>query len=397
MAEAAEGRLRRRELVSAAFGLSFGLMFGFGIPFSLTSAMLLVHGLWLGTDLIGAWFPGPSGKELGLQWRGRLGLVAAILAGALYGATLFLGLEGLGWLFERLPVKVSDSFGLLNGPIVLTFAAFPAVAVGYQHGVRRGIIAFLITLVAWLSASALGFDNPNNWALVAGMGVLIVHAVWERKPKGSGPGLAALTTERVSQIRGYLPVIALLGAVYGLACNQAILMEGPQSSAALAQGERAAAVGFTAARALSFTPLKAMSALVTGVFVMDGFGFVAMVGVASPSAVVAAVSGAIVMSIEALSLTFVVRFLDRFPGLLKSADSARWAMTKLLEVGALVGGMVAANSIAPGLGFVAVAGLYLLNESAGTPVVRAAVGPVGVILVGIVVNLLVLLRLVPPA
>lgn len=397
MSEATEGRMRRRELVSAAIGLSFGLMFGFGIPFSVTSAILMVHGLWLGTDLIGAWFPGPSGQEPGSQRQGRLGLVAAILAGALYGAALFLGLEGLGWLFERSPVRVSDSFGLLNGPIVLIFAAFPAVAVGYQHGVRRGIIAFLITLVAQVSASALGLENPNIWALAAGMGVLIVHAIREEKPKGGGVGLAALATGRAGRIRRYLPVIALLGAVYGLACNQAILMEGPQSSAALALGDRAAAVGFTAARALAFTPLKAMSALVTGVFVMDGFGFVALAGLASPSAVVAAISGAIVMSIEASSLTFVARSLDRFPGFLKSADSARWAMTKLLEVGALVGGMMAANSMAPGLGFVVVAGFYLLNESAGTPVVRAAVGPVGVILVGLGANLLALLRLVPPA
>ena len=397
MSEATEGRMGRRELVSAAFGLSFGLMFGFGIPFSVTSAILLVHGLWLGTDVIGAWFPGPSGKEPGLRGQGRLGLVAAALAGALYGGALFLGLEGLGWLFEHSPVRVSDSFGLLNGPIVLIFAAFPAVAVGYQHGVKRGVIAFLITLVARQSASALGLENPDSWALAAGMGVLIIHAVREKKPEGSGAGLAALTTERTSRIRSYLPVIALLGAVYGLACNQAILMEGPQSSAALAQGDRVAAVGFTAARALSFTPLKAMSALVTGVFVMDGFGFVALAGLVSSSAVVAAILGAIVMSIEALSLTFVARVLDRFPGFLKSADSARWAMTKLLEVGALVGGMMAANNMAPGLGFVTVAGFYLLNESAGTPVVGAAVGPVGVIRVGIVVNLLALLKFVPPA
>lgn len=397
MSEATEGRLRRRELVSAAFGLSFGLMFGFGIPFSVTSAILMVHALWLGTDLIGTWFPGPSGQEPESQRQGRLGLVAAILAGALYGVALFLGLEAVGWLLDRSPVRVSDSFRLLNGPIVLIFAAFPAVAVGYQHGVRRGVIAFLITLVARQAASALGLENPNNWALAAGMAVLIIYALREERPKGTGAGLAALATGRSGRIRRYLPAIALLGAVYGLACHQAILMEGPQSSAALALGDQAAAVGFTAARALAFTPLKAMSALVTGVFAMDGFGFVALAGLASPSVVVAAISGAIVMSIEALSLTFVARSLDRYPGLLKSADSARWAMTKLLELGALVGGMMAANSMAPGLGFVTVAGVYLLNESAGTPVVRAAVGPVGVILVGLVANLLALLGLVPPA
>jgi len=397
MPELREGRMRRTEFVSVAFGLSFGLTVGFGIPFSLTSAIFLVHGLWLGTDVIGTRFPGPFEQDTSSQWKSRLGLIWAALAGALYGSLLFLGLQGFGWLLEHLPVSVSESYGLLNGPIVFTFAVFPAIAVAYQHGVRHGVIAFLITLVARQTASALGLGNPDGWALATGMGALVIYAIREKKSVGSGGGLAALARGRVNRIRFYLPAIAVLGAVYGLACNQAILMEGPQSAAALAQGDRISAVSFTLARALSFTPLKAMSALTTGVFVMDGFGFVATAGLASPNAAVAAISGAIVMSLEALSLALVARLLDRFPGFLKAADSARWAMTKLLEVGALVGGMMAANNMAPGLGFVAVAGLYLLNESAGTPIVRVAIGPVGVILVGVVVNVLALLRLVPPA
>jgi hypothetical protein len=395
MPELREGRMPRREFVSVAFSLSIGLAVGFGLPFSLMSAILLVHSLWLGTDVIGTWFPGPFEKDT--QWTGRLGLMGAILAGALYGALLFLGLEGFGWLFERLPVGISDPVALLNGPIVFTFAAFPAIAVAYQHGVGQGAIAFLITLAARQAASALGLASPDSWALAVGMGVLVVYALREKRGEGTGGGLAALSVERLGLLRRYLPAIAVLGAAYGLACNQVILIEGPQSAAALALEDNAAAVSFTIARALSFAPLKAMSALATGVFAMDGFGFVASAGLVSPNAVVAAISGAIVMSVEALSLAFVVRLLDRFPAMLKTADSARWAMTKLLEIAALVGGMMAANNMAPGLGFLAVAGLYLLNEAAGTPVVRAAVGPVGVILVGIVVNVMALLGLALPA
>jgi hypothetical protein len=395
MPELREGRMPRREFVSVALSLSIGLAIGFGLPFSLMSAILLVHGLWLGTDVIGTWFPGPFEKDT--QWTGRLGLMGAILAGALYGALLFLGLEGFGWLFERLPVGISNPVALLNGPIVFTFAAFPAIAVAHQHGVGQGAIAFLITLAARQAASTLGLANPDSWALAVGMGVLVVYALWQERGEGSGGGLAALSVERVGLIRRYLPAIAVLGAAYGLACNQAILIEGPQSAAALALEDNAGAVSFTIARALSFTPLKAMSALATGVFAMDGFGFVASAGLVSPNAVVAAVSGAIVMSMEALSLAFIARLLGRFPAMLKTADSARWAMTKLLEIAALVGGMMAANSMAPGLGFLAVAGLYLLNEAAGAPVVRAAIGPVGVILVGIVVNVAALLGLALPA
>ena len=37
-------------------------------------------------------------------------------------------------------------------------------------------------------------------------------------------------------------------------------------------------------------------------------------------------------------------------------------MSKLLEVALLVGGMMAANAMAPGFGFFVVAGLYILNQ-----------------------------------
>ena len=68
-------------------------------------------------------------------------------------------------------------------------------------------------------------------------------------------------------------------------------------------------------------------------------------------------------------------------------------MTKLLEVASLVGGLIAANSMAPGFGFFAMAGLYTLNEAAGTPVIRVAVGPVFIILVGLLINLLTLIHI----
>ena len=140
-----------------------------------------------------------------------------------------------------------------------------------------------------------------------------------------------------------------------------------------------------------------MSVLSTGVFAMDGLGFVAPAGIVAPNWVAAAAAGAVVMSGEALSLGLVARLLDRFSGFLKAADNIRTALTRLLELATLVGGMLAANQIAPGLGLFVVAGLYFLNGSAGFPIVRAAVGPAAFIALGIVLNILTLLHLYPPA
>ena len=53
-----EGRMTRVEFFTTTFGLSFGLVIGFGLPYSVMSPIILVHSLWLGTDIIGAVFPG---------------------------------------------------------------------------------------------------------------------------------------------------------------------------------------------------------------------------------------------------------------------------------------------------------------------------------------------------
>lgn len=51
-----EGRMNRVEFATTTFGLSFGLVIGFGLPYSLLYSIILVHCLWLGTDIIGGQF-----------------------------------------------------------------------------------------------------------------------------------------------------------------------------------------------------------------------------------------------------------------------------------------------------------------------------------------------------
>jgi hypothetical protein len=102
------------------------------------------------------------------------------------------------------------------------------------------------------------------------------------------------------------------------------------------------------------------------------------------------------MSAEAFSLVGIAKAFDRFPGFKKSADSMRVSMSKLLEVAILVGSMIAANGMAPGgLGYLTVAGLFIMNEYFKRPLVRMAVGPIATIIVGVVVNVLAVLGLFP--
>ena len=54
----------------------------------------------------------------------------------------------------------------------------------------------------------------------------------------------------------------------------------------------------------------------------------------------------------------------------------------------LIGSAMAGEKIAPGMGFFWVMGFYLLNRIAKKPLVELAVGPIGVIALGILVNIL---------
>ena len=393
MPELMENHMERHKFSSLALSSSVGLIIGFGVPFSLVSPIILSHALWLGTDVIGTYFPGSFEGKKDTTWKTNLGLLSSIGCGALYGSLLVVAIHSLNYLVARLPVNFFQYMGNLSGPVIFTLAAIPALAITYQYGIKQGLIGFSITLIVRQIASGLGQAQPDGWAFLVGLLVLAIYAIQEARRAEPCEELFVISSKQVERVRSYLPWIAVLGAVYALSTNLALLMEGPQTLLALAQGDRIIAINYTIARALSFLPLRTMSILATGVFTMEGLGFAPTAGLASPNPLIAAVAGAIVMSIEALSLVVIANFFNRFPCLLNAANSLRTAMTKLLEMASLVGGLIAANVMAPGFGFFAMAGLYTLNEAAGTPVIRVAVGPVFLVVIGLSLNLLAVLHL----
>lgn len=387
--EAQAGRQPPRQLAATAFKLSAGLLVGFALPFSLASGLLLVHALWLGSDLIGLWLFDPGAAD-GKTRPGRA--AAALAAGGLYGAALIFALEACNRLALQLPLPLVEARALFGQPVTLTFAALPAIAIAYQHGLRSGLLAFGGILLTRLLAGGLGLPQPENWAL--GAGLLIVWAAALREPpapSGAGQPLVAHLERYLPRLRRQWPAAAALGALYGLAAHRAVFAEGPQSLLALAGGMQASLIGaalvISLARALVFTPIKTLSVLASGVFVTDGLGFAWSAGLAAPNPWSAALLGGLAMSLELLALGRIARLLQRFPGLGKAAGHLRTAMTRLLEAALLVGGMLAAESLAPGYGFLLTAGIYTLNEATGTRLLRAGVAPLALLLVWLAANL----------
>ena len=386
-----EGRMSRVEFASTTFGLSFGLVIGFGLPYSLMSSIILVHSLWLGTDIIGVLFPAGNEEKWYQNKKSLMGAVGAALAGGVYGIGLLAGLNGLVAFFQSLPVNVFDAWMGISDPITYAFVAFPVVAIVKDYGWKKGLISAAVVLVLRQFFSAMGWGYEDAITMFAGIVLLIVFAMMDKS--GSQTNLASLFSDRIKNIRKNIVWIAIMGAVYGLACNIGLLMEGPTSLTQLAEGDKANAVATTVARAMSFIPLKGLTSLTTGTFVVDGFGFTATVGLLAPNAFLAAILGAVVMSLEALSLLLIAKLFDKFPGVKKSADSMRESMTKLLEIALLAGSMVAAGNMAGGMGYFIVAALYGMNEYLKKPITRLAVGPIATIVVALIANVLSLVGL----
>jgi len=384
--EVAAGRMLPRQLASTSFKLSIGLLIAFVLPVSLASGILLIHALWLGADLIGIWFASHNMPEHVQGWKTRLGQVGAGGAGALYGALLMLGLQGFNYLAGQLPVPLDATRLAFSQPVVFSFAAFPAIGLAYQYGLRTGALAFVGILLTRLAADWLGLVQPDVWALACGLLFVTLAALRERRP--NLPGNELHFEAQFKRLRRRLPLIAILGMLYGLAAQHLALVEGPQSLLAISGGSRTAALAISLARALAFTPIKGMAVLTSGVFVTDGLGFAWTAGLAAPQPWSAALLGGLAMSVEVLALGLLGSLLQRYPGLVKAAGTMRTAMTRLLEAATLVGGMLAAENLVPGYGFLCVAGLAMINEATGTPLLRIAVGPVAILLAWAAANAL---------
>lgn len=392
MPEFLEGRMKRRELALTSFALSFGLVVGFGIPFSLTATIILIHSLFLATDIIGTSSP--------KSW------IAGVL-GAAWGVGIVVGLKGVVEAFKLLPVNFLDPLGQVGTPIVMAFAVFPALAVAYQHGWKSGALTLVLSavarqLVVKFNPIPLGTAkitlNPEGAALIVGMIILLIYAA-RVKADPSTEGLSALFSDRVKRIRKYWIVLAVMGALVAAATNMGLVAGDPISLSLLAKGSRMDAMIAALARGIGFVPLVATTAIATGVYGPVGMTFVFALGLLSPNPIVAAIAGAAVVSGEVLLLDVIAKGLDRFPGVRQSGEYIRTAMSKVLEIALLVGGMMAGNAMAPGLGYFLVAGMVVLNEIAGLPINRLAVGPVAAIATGILVNLLKIIGLfsLPPA
>lgn len=395
MPEYLEGRMSKKALAATSFALGFGLVIGFGIPVSVAANIILIHSILLGTDIIGTWSP-----------NGKKGMVISGVIGAIYGVGLVVGLKFVVDVFKMLPVNFLPELGMVSVPIIAAFATFPALVVAYQYGVKKGAItlalSFLVRqIVQYYGKFQIGSAkvalNPEGMALLVGMIIMIIFAVREKPdPNAQAVDLVSLFSDRVKKIKKNVPYLAVMGGLIAAGTSMLIIAGDPISLNLLSKGKNVEAALTALARGIGFVPLVATTAIATGVYGPAGMTFVFVVGLLISNPILAFFVGAVVITLEVLLLDYIAKFLDKFPGMKNCGDNIRTAMSKILEVALLIGGMMAANAMAPGLGLFIVVGIYTLNKVSKKPIVDMAVGPVGAIFVGVLINVLYLFGLFIP-
>jgi hypothetical protein len=391
----------RKTLFATSFALSFGLVVGFGLPTSIAGRIIIVHTILLACDIIGAAF-----KE------DKKGMALATGTGAVFGVILIFGMQGIMNAFALMPINFLGSLSTVGGLIIILFCVFPAIAVAYQTSAKTGFIVLALTMLVKHSTVLFGrFKvneinvalNADGMALLFGIVAMVFVAVkTSKRSDGTAAAAFAVFEKNIDRIKKNLLLLAISGGVVAVATTLLLVAEGPASLTLTAEGKYSEAAIVALGRCLGFIPLVMTTAIISGVYSPAGTKAVhvpaiLLINLGILGLVGSFVIGALIMAIEVLLLGFIAKALDRFPGMKELGDNTRTAMSKILDISLLVGGMMAAHAIAPTIGYIWVIGLFFLNQNSKKPVSSMAIGPIGAISMGILVNILHLIGLFPVA
>src|SRR5699024_9516569 len=116
-------------------------------------------------------------------------------------------------------------------PVVVTFMAFPALAVAMQFSIKKGVLTFAVAaLVRQLAVFVneqelltIGDNvislNQEGMALIVGMIFLFAYAMREKAEEGSSVDLASVFSEKVLRIRKNVVYFMVIGALIAGATN----------------------------------------------------------------------------------------------------------------------------------------------------------------------------------
>ncbi|WP_195283421.1 YhfT family protein [Harryflintia acetispora] len=385
-----EGRMKRPEMASVAFGLSVGFIASVGIAHTVATGILNPWLLFLTTDILGI--------VANRKW------LAALLGGA-WGALTVSALGLINTALTSLPVDFIGAMGALSDPVVSGFALFPLVAIFMQFGAKKGVTATAITFIVRILIVRFTTIYVESIQIFVGVLLLIIFAIAKdtqsKLPKNEEED--NVFTERIARIRKNVVFLMIGGAFIAVACNIGVFAGSEVSIYTLAEAYKTGNNALVSQAALSefmrglgFIPLIATTAITTGVYGVAGLTFVYPIGYLMPNPIFAAIGGALMILVEVMLLGLIGKFLGKFPSIREASDSIRSSMTTVMEFALLIGAINAVVKMGGYTGFFIGAMIYFINEMTGRRIMKMAIGPVAAIATGIILNILCVLGLFVP-
>ncbi len=338
-AEVAKGSIPRSDWLKNALPVSVGAGLLIGLPFSILSGYILIHLIFLFTDLIGA--------------RCKNTAVAALLGGG-FAALLKLCLLVLHELFRGLPIGIGKVTVILAPVVTVGFLAVCVLAI---YNTMGKWVALATAVCSITCGYTLGFD----YGILAGFFVAVLFAFFggSTKPEMSVVDLFLQNKKRV--LRG-LPYTIAMGGLIALGVYLGLLAEGPQSLLAAAGSNTLGAGSISLVRALSFLPIKSLTAVTSGVLAADGLGLATAAGFFAWGGPVAALlAGGVVALLETVGTFTLARLFENRPKLKEFAENIRQVGFSVLNYALLGGCIVATLSMGSYLGTAIIIGAYMLN------------------------------------
>ncbi|MGI8824072.1 MAG: YhfT family protein [Chloroflexota bacterium] len=406
------GRIPRSRVARTSFDLGLGFVWSFSVPFSIGLNVPIVHIIFMATDWFGVSMPADYQQPWYATGISRRGTISSALIGAVWGVVIALALRGIYEVFRRFPVPLLTMTAEITAPALATFFLFPVLTIAYHYGLRAGFVSLGVAALAWYVSMTLSSHRPATWAFLAAAAVLTGYFTVELATRGETAespfgdaesdlnwvneqtetdeaSFFAANVERLK--RAILPNGVLYGLM-GAAFNYPVFANEPIQGVLYAHGLVIPAVLVALSWGFAYMPMKFTTAAATGCMATGSF-LDAAVAMLMPNPVVAFVALFLLRIVETYSLLPSERLLERYPVIREVADFMRTAQGHVMEIAFLVGGALAANSIAGGFGVAAIIALWWLNNRAHFPVMPVSVGALGAILVGLLINLFRLIGL----
>lgn len=394
--------MTRAQVSAISFALMIGFFIGFGVPFSIGKVIPLVYLIFLVTDWIGITMPGSFEKGWYRDSKSLMGLIGSGILGGAWGAFMAVGVGTIPNLAKMMPVDMLNPMTEITPPLISAFVTFPILAVGYRFGLKNGLIALLISLVIRQISILLGAPSGDPWVLASGTIILLIFAVKATAAnvsEGISEDIEAnkemenMFITRVNRIKSSIIPIVLLSVLIGIAMNYPVMALDPPQGPLYAEGRKIEAAIALVSIGIAFFPMKFTTALLSGAMMTFSF-FDGAIAILMPNWIIAGIAVGVWRFIEIYLIIYLGRLLNKFPSIRTISDDIRTTIYNAMEIGLLIGSAIAANKIAPGWGFMIIPAIWWINEYAKAPFVRMGVGPMGVIVVGILANIFKLIGLI---